>query len=118
MDALMELDELGREVLFSLPVEPIGLSLEELADGILGDKSPAAKGGINLVLGKIGTLVGLIVSEGPDAVMYSLPRREMLRIRASRLASGGGRALDFGGQSRAEGKKTGLIMSTGRHRAG
>ena len=38
------------EVLENLPVEPIGLSLSELADGLLDNRGPAARGKVRTAL--------------------------------------------------------------------
>ena len=76
------LNEFELEVLENLPVEPIGLSLTELADGLLDDRSPAGKGKVRRALDRIGeALNGLHVSTGNDQLggfgvkMYGIPRR-------------------------------------------
>jgi len=83
------LNEFEREVLANLPVEPTGLSLAELADGLLDDRSPSAKGKVRRALESIGqALGGLYVYSGDDdfggffVKMYGLPRENMQRIRA------------------------------------
>ena len=76
-----DLTEFELEVLENLPVEPTGLSLAELADGLLNDRSPRAKGRIRRALDSIAkALGGLFVKLGNDDFggcnvrMYALPR--------------------------------------------
>jgi hypothetical protein len=83
------LDDFELEVLENLPVEPIGLSLTELADGLLDDCSPAAKGNVRRALENIArALGGLYVYSGNDDLggfsvkMYGVPRAKMPRLRA------------------------------------
>jgi len=83
------LNEFELEVLENLPVEPIGLSLAELADGLLDDRSPAAKGKVRIALERIAEVLnGLYVRTGNDDVggfgvkMYGVPIATMLRVRA------------------------------------
>ena len=83
------LSEFELEVLENLPVEPTGLSLAELADGLLDDRSPSAKGKVRRALESISKVLGgLHVREGDDELggfrvrMYSVPRDMMPRVRA------------------------------------
>jgi len=83
------LNEFECEVLANLPVEPTGLSLAELADGLLDDRSPSAKGKVRQALENIAAaLGGLYVYSGDDdfggffVKMYGLPRASVPQIRA------------------------------------
>ena len=83
------LNEFEMEVLENLPVEPIGLSLTELADGLLDDRSPAAKGKVRRALDHVAeALDGLYVSTGNDDLgdfgvkMYGIPPPTMPSVRA------------------------------------
>ena len=83
------LNEFELEVLENLPVEPIGLSLAELADGLLDDRGPAARGRVRRALERIAeALSGLHVHTGNDDLggfgvkMYGIPRSTMPRVRA------------------------------------
>jgi len=83
------LNEFELEVLENLPVEPVGLSLAELADGLLDNRSPAAKGKVRRALESISkALGGLHVRTGNDELggfavkMYGVPRRAMAAVRA------------------------------------
>jgi len=76
------------EVLEHLPVEPVGLSLAELGDGLLDDRSPAAKGRVRRALVSIEQSLGsLYVRVGSDDLggfgvrMYGMPRRRMPDVR-------------------------------------
>jgi len=61
------LNQFELELLENLPVEPIGLSLAELADGLLDNRSPRAKGQVRLALDSISkALGGLNVTKGND----------------------------------------------------
>ncbi len=61
------LSEFELEVLENLPVEPTGLSLAELADGVLDDRSPRARGRIRRALSAIDGVLGCLhVSTGND----------------------------------------------------
>ena len=78
------LSEFELEVLENLPVEPIGLSLAELADGLLDDRGPAAKGKVRRALDRIGkALGGLHACTGNDDLggfgvkMYGLRRDDV-----------------------------------------
>ena len=83
------LNEFELEVLENLPVEPTGLSLTELADGLLDNRSPSAKGKVRRALESISkALGGLHVCQGNDELggfavkMYGIGRREMPAVRA------------------------------------
>jgi hypothetical protein len=52
------LSEFDLEVLENLPVEPTGMSLAELADGLLDDRSPMAKGKVRRALESIERTLG------------------------------------------------------------
>lgn len=82
------LNEFELEVLENLPVEPTGLSLAELADGLLDDRSPTAKGKVRRALDRIAAaLGGLHVCQGNDDLggfavkMYGIPRGRMDAVR-------------------------------------
>ena len=82
------LNEFELEVLENLPVEPTGLSLAELADGLLDDRSPAAKGKVRRALDRITEVLnGLHVRTGNDDLggfgvkMYGVRRRKMPAVR-------------------------------------
>ena len=55
---MKRLNEFELEVLENLPVEPVGLSLAELADGLLGNRSPAPKGKVRRALESIAKALG------------------------------------------------------------
>ena len=83
------LNDFELEVLENLPVEPTGLSLAELADGLLDNRSPAAKGKVRRALDRIAeALNGLHVCTGNDDLggfgvqMYGVPRASMPSVRA------------------------------------
>ena len=83
------LNEFELEVLENLPVEPVGLSLAELADGLLDARSPAAKGKVRRALESISKALGALhVRTGNDELggfavkMYGVPRRKMAAVRA------------------------------------
>ncbi len=83
------LNEFEMEVLENLPVEPTGLSLAELADGLLDDRSPAAKGKVCRAMDSIrDALGGLFIRVGNDDFdgvgvrMYGIPRAKMPCVRA------------------------------------
>ncbi len=83
------LNEFELEVLEVLPVEPTGLSLAELADGLLDDRSPAAKGKVRRAVESVSkALGGLHVRKGNDDLggfgirMYAVPRSKMPQVRA------------------------------------
>ena len=82
------LSEFELEVLENLPVEPIGLSLAELADGLLGDRGPMGKGKVRRALEGIDAVLGgLHVRTGNDDLcgfgvkMYGVPRAKMPAVR-------------------------------------
>jgi hypothetical protein len=82
------LNEFELEVLENLPVEPIGLSLTELADGLLDDRGPAARGKVRRALERIAEVLnGLSVRTGNDDLggfgvkMYGIRRRKMPAVR-------------------------------------
>ena len=83
------LSEFELEVLENLPVEPIGLSLTELADGLLDNRGPVAKGKVRRALENVARASGgLYVYSGNDDLggfgvkMYGIPRRTMPSVRA------------------------------------
>ena len=85
MDRLTEFE---LEILENLPVEPVGVSLAELADDLLNSRSPQAKGRIKRALKNIGiALGGLYVHNGDDdfggygVKMYGVPRSKMPGVR-------------------------------------
>jgi predicted amidohydrolase len=82
------LDDFELEVLENLPVDPIGLSLAELAEGLLDDCSPAAKGKVRRALDRVAEVLnGLHVRTGNDDLggfgvkMYGICRRRMPAVR-------------------------------------
>ena len=81
------LTEFELEVLENLPVEPLGMSLSELADGLLDDYSPAGKGKVLRALDRILVATGaLYVCTGDDSLggfgrMYGIPQRMMPAVR-------------------------------------
>ena len=84
------LSEFELEVLENLPVEPVGLSLTELADGLLDNRSPGAKGKVRRALESISkALGGLHVRTGNDELggfavkMYGVPRDRIASVRSS-----------------------------------
>lgn len=85
MDRLTEFE---LKVLENLPVEPLGVSLTELADGLLNNRSPQAKGRIKRALKNISSeLEKLYIHSGDDdfsgygVKMYGIPRATMPAIR-------------------------------------
>ena len=82
------LNDFELQVLENLPVEPTGLSLTELADGLLDDRSPAARGKVRRALERIAEVLnGLHVQPGDDDLggfgvkMYGIHRRRMPAVR-------------------------------------
>ena len=85
MDRLTEFE---LEILANLPVEPVGVSLTELADDLLNDRSQQGKGRIKRALKNIGIeLGGLYIRTGDDyfggyaVKMYGVPRAKMPGVR-------------------------------------
>lgn len=85
---MKRLNEFELRVLEHLPVEPTGVSLAELADGLLEDRSPKAKGNVRRALDQITKVLnGLHVQKGNDALagfgvkMYGIRRRNMPAVR-------------------------------------
>ncbi len=87
MNALNKWD---REVLANLTFGPVGAaSVAELADGLLDNRGPEARGRVRAALERIGdALGGLCVARGNDAFgrcdveLYSIDRQHMLGVRA------------------------------------
>jgi len=76
------------EVLENLPVEPNGLSIMELAEGLLDDCSPKGRGKINKALKRLDNVFdGLFRRKGNDyldgfgVTMYGIPRTAMPKAR-------------------------------------
>ena len=76
------------EVLENLPVEPIGLSLAELADGLVGSRGPAAKSKVKTALDSILRAIGsLNVAQGNDRFgscgvqLYGVRKQKMPDVR-------------------------------------
>ena len=64
MDAL---DEFEAEVLENLPVEPNGLSIDELADGLLGNRGPQARAKVRRAILAIADALGdIAIRRGDD----------------------------------------------------
>ena len=85
MDRLTEFE---LEILEILPVEPVGVSLAELADDLFNNRNQQAKGRIKRALESIGLeLEGLYVHSGHDdfggygVKMYGVPRSKMAVVR-------------------------------------
>jgi len=85
MDGLSEFE---MEVLANLPIEPTGFSLAELANDLLNDRGPAARGKVRRALDRIAeALGGLYVRTGNDDLggfsvkMYGIRRRKMPAVR-------------------------------------
>lgn len=83
-----DLNELELEVLENLPVQPVGVSLAELADDLLGSRGPSARGKIRRALERIsGAIGGLHMHTGNDdfggarVKMFGIPTRKMPRVR-------------------------------------
>ena len=82
------LNEFELEVLENLPVEPVGLSLAELADGLMGNRGPVARGKVKAALDGIAhALNGLHIGPGNDRFggygvqMFAIPAGKMRRVR-------------------------------------
>ncbi len=81
------------ELLASLPPAPNGLSMHELADGLLDSRGPPALGEIKTALDRIGAEFGeddaeaLIARRGnddfgrADVPLYGVPREHRARVR-------------------------------------
>ena len=76
------------ELLANLPIEPIGLSLDELADGLLENRGPRATGRIRRALDAIvAVLGGLYAPIGDDelgncgVLLYGIRLRDVARVR-------------------------------------
>lgn len=85
---MQHLNEFELEVLENLPVEPTGLSLSELADGLLDARGPVARGKVRRALQRIADAMnGLHVHSGNDdfggfgVMMYGIPRGQMHAVR-------------------------------------
>jgi len=87
-----QLSELAREVLWTLPVEPHGVSAQELSEELLARAAGADRERIEAALAVIAGAVGLRIVPGtdglghPDVPLYSLPREVMEGVR--RAAAG------------------------------
>ena len=89
MERLMELNAFDREVLLVLPVAPNGLSLAELADGLLGDRGQKAIGKVKASMWSIAVALEtpLRIRTGNDTLghagvgLWGLPSEEMPRVR-------------------------------------
>ena len=82
------LNDFELEVLENLPVEPNGLSIMELSEGLLNDCSPKAKGKIANALKRIGNVfgdlhrrVGNDYLDGFGCTMYGIPLVAMPKVR-------------------------------------
>ena len=76
------LNDFERDVLENLPVEPVGLSLAELADGLLDDRSPAAKGKVRRALSAYQLVAGTIDTT-------ALAAGDVLEVDITATAGGG-----------------------------
>ena len=85
------LDGFDRRVLWNLPCEPNGLSLHELADGLLGYRGPRDLALVRESLRRIHEIVGLSVRCGDDEFghaavnLYGISHDQMPTVR--RLAA-------------------------------
>ena len=87
---MQRLRGLALEVLAALPVEPNGLSLHELADGLLGRRDPAARGRVRAALGQVAAAFGeLYVRRGDceefgryDVPLYGVRGHQAAAVRA------------------------------------
>jgi len=85
----MAIDPLALDVLAALPVEPNGLGVHEMADGLLGRRDPAARGTIRAALVSIAAELGeLHVTRGDveefgryDVPLYGLHREQLPAAR-------------------------------------
>ena len=82
------LTEFELQVLENLPVEPLGVSLTELADDLLNNRGPQAKGRIKRALKNICSELGkLYVHSGDDdfggyaVKMYGVPGSKISGVR-------------------------------------
>jgi hypothetical protein len=82
------LNEFELELLETLPVEPIGFSLADYADDLLGGHGPVDKGKVRRALERIGQVLGpLHTCRGIDGfgrseTLYGLRAAVMPRVRA------------------------------------
>jgi len=91
---LRKLSDLELLILEHLPGTPNGLSIWELADGLLGNAGPKARGDVKLALWTLdGCLGGLAVTRGDDYMghcdveLWGLPadtRSVLIRVFAQR----------------------------------
>ena len=77
-----------RELLAVLPTEPVGLSLAELAEGLLDNSGPQARGRVKAALEHIrAALGGLYARRGDDDLghadveLYAVRRAHRARVR-------------------------------------
>ena len=85
---MMKLNDFEIEVLANLPVAPIGLSIPELADGLLAKRDPQARSKISVALNTISAILGVIcVTIGNDdfgncgVVLYGVRALDMPLVR-------------------------------------
>ncbi len=88
-DRLDSLAESERELMALLPTEPVGLSLAELAEGLLDNTSPQARGQVETALEALrSALGGLYVRRGDDDLghadveLYGVLRGDRSRVKA------------------------------------
>jgi len=77
---------LGRwelEVLISLPVEPDGCSLAELAEDLIGKRGPRERGQVKHAIARLGEVLGSLPHRrgwdglGRPAILYGLTRQQL-----------------------------------------
>jgi len=87
MEPIVDLDDLALDVLWTLPVAPAGLSVAELAEDLIGDRSPRGRAKISRALAAVHLAVNLDVGRGADGLgragvkLYGVPPGEMPRVR-------------------------------------
>ena len=84
---LLDLAPLARTVLATLPTEPLGASIDDLADDLLGDRSPTGKSQVAAAVNElIVAMGGLHMTTGrdgtgrPDAHLYGVRQLDYGRV--------------------------------------
>lgn len=88
MQRIKNLDSFALEILSNLPVEPTGLSLPELADGVLDNAGPQARSQVKHALEAVeAALGGLHLGRGDDDLghadvrLYAVRRQDWDRVQ-------------------------------------
>ena len=81
------LSPLARELAETLPIEPNGLSLHELADGLLGRRDPAALGRIRKALDELAESVGGLAVRRGDCPEFGRYKVVLYGLRSRRAGS-------------------------------